>query len=88
MDSFESKWGHVPEGVNEKTKIGIICSVQLIVSIIILLALYPPFVCNTENEISASKISFVNVLLVSIIFTVVTTYVSYQNSHVNSHHHM
>ena len=76
MDSFDAKWGTIPVTMSPNSKLGTICCIQFIVCVCILLALQPPFVHGPDDEYSAPRTSFVNVVIVSIVCVIMTTFIS------------
>ena len=76
MDSFDAKWGNIPTSMSPNSKFTTICCIQFVVCICILLALQPPFVHGPDDEYSAPRTSFMNVVIVSIICVVMTASIS------------
>ena len=68
MESFELKWGSIPEEVSTKKNIYVILVTQFLLSIFILIALQPPFVTvSKDDDYSHPRVSMLLILLVSVI---------------------
>ena len=65
MDSFDSKWGHVPNELSQKNNFYIIVVTQFVLCFAILMTLQPPFISLANNDdYSQSKPSIYLILIV------------------------
>ena len=68
MNSFESKWGNIPDEVSVKKNVCMILVTQFLVTIFILFSLQPPFVTvSKDDDYSHPQLSITLVLLVSLV---------------------